>query len=88
MKEADKELLKQKVLDFVKAQNGYDPAKPEKLDAFDEVDDLAVVYGEDIAVGIAGIGPTVDEAYQAFVRSWNDLNGFEWMEKGRKILGH
>ncbi len=77
----DKEKLKQRVLDFVKMQKGYNAKNYEELEAFCEDEDTyGVVYGEDLQAGIAGFGDTAELAYDDFVRSWNQFNGFEWIK--------
>ena len=31
--------------------------------------------------GISGVGATPDGAFNDFIRSWKELNGFEWIER-------
>ena len=79
-----KEALKRRVLEFVKAQAGYDEKKHEKLDAFcEDKDTYMVIYGENLWSGIAGTGITPDLAYNDFIRSWERYKGFDWIEKNR-----
>ena len=85
----DKEKLKQRVIEFVKMQKGYNENDHEKLEAFcEDKDTYGVIYGEDLQAGIAGFGDTAELAFEDFVRSWNRFNGFEWINKHKKILAH
>jgi hypothetical protein len=79
-----KDLLKKRVLEFVKEQPGYNEKKHEKLDAFCEDEDTyMVVYGDNFWSGIAGQGSTPELAYIDFVTSWDRYKGFVWIEKNQ-----
>jgi hypothetical protein len=85
----EKEKLKQRVLEFVKTQKGYNEKNYEKLQAFCEnKKTYCVIYGEGLQTGIAGYGDTTELAFDDFVRSWNQFNGFEWINKNKKMLAH
>lgn len=76
------ETLRKKILDFVKDQPGYDQEKYENLDiCFEDREDHLVILGTDLMTGMAGMGDTPNSAYEDFVKKWNELNGFEWIEK-------
>jgi hypothetical protein len=80
--------LKQRVIDFVKSQEGYDQTEHEKLAAFCENKDaFAVTYGHNMVEGIGGFGETPDLAFEDFVRSWNNLNEFEWLGNNKNRFG-
>jgi L-arabinose isomerase len=80
--------LKKRVIEFVKSQEGYDETEHEKLRAFCEnKNTFAVTYGDNIVEGIAGFGETPDLAFEDFVRSWNELNGFEWLRNNKNRFG-
>lgn len=82
MSNQQKEQLKQRVLEFVKHQEGYNPQEHERLDAFCENKETwGVTYGEDVQQGIAGFGSTPELAFRDFVRSWKELNGFTWIRE-------
>jgi len=79
-----KEKLKQRVMDYVRSQPGYNAKDHEALDAFcEDKENYMVIYGEDLMAGIAGVGETPDLAFNDFVRSWKELNGFDWIKKNR-----
>jgi len=86
---SEQEKLKQRVLEFVKTQKGYNEKDHEKLRAFcEDKNTYGVVYGEDIQTGIAGFGDTPELAFDDFVRSWNQFNGFEWIIQNKRNLAH
>ena len=80
---AKKEKLRKMVAEFLKAQPGYNPENPEKLWASSKNDSYTVIYGKDEMAGIMGFGDNVDSAFSDFVRSWNQLKGFEWIKKNK-----
>ena len=89
MSDEQKEKLIKRVMEFVKEQEGYDPATHEKLKAFCENKNTwAVTYGDDIVKGIAGFGETPEKAFEDFVRSWNYFKGFEWIKYNKSGLHH
>jgi hypothetical protein len=76
------------VIDFVKSQEGYDQKEHEDLTAFcEDKNTFAVTYGHNIVEGIAGFGATPDFAFEDFVRSWNELKGFEWLRNNKSRFG-
>jgi hypothetical protein len=80
----DLEQLKNKVRTFVQHQAGYELYKNENLTVWcDDTQTIAVVFGPDVQVGIAGFGSDVDAAYKDFERSWNELKGFEWIANNK-----
>ena len=80
----EKEKLKRRVIEFVKAQPGYDEQVHEQLRAFcDDKEGYTVIYGNDEMSGIMGLGETPGLAFKDFERSWEELNGFTWIEKNR-----
>jgi hypothetical protein len=82
------EHLKQRVRDFVKSQPGYNADEHKDLDAFcEDKNTFGVIYGENIAIGIAGFGETADLAFKDFVRSWKELKGFERFRNNKSRFG-
>lgn len=72
--------LKEEVLTFVEQQEGY-PGLHENIRAWAGGPEWIVVYGENIEVGIAGVGTGPSEAYEDFLRNWSLLNGFARFRK-------
>jgi hypothetical protein len=80
--------LKQRVIDFAKSQPGYNQKEHEKLTAFcEDKNTFAVTYGHNIVEGIAGFGETPELAFEDFVRSWKELDGFEWIRYNKSRWG-
>jgi hypothetical protein len=78
------EELKQRVVDFVKFQEGYDAKEHEKMSAFcEDRNTFAVTYGLNIVEGIAGFGETPDLAFKDLVKSWHELKGFDWLRNNK-----
>ncbi|MGN6265431.1 MAG: hypothetical protein ACTHM5_07135 [Ginsengibacter sp.] len=77
------EKLRNEVVSFIKDQPGYEKFDPETLGAFQDGTAIGVLFGDNLQDGIAGFGINEDEAYEDFVRSWHDLNGFEWMKANK-----
>ena len=83
------ENLKKKIIEFVKAQQGYDQMKHEKLNIiFEDREDHLVILGIGLLAGMSGMGSSLNSAYLDFVKKWKDLNGFEWIEKNHLTMNH
>ena len=81
------EILKEKVLNFVKAQKGFDNNDNKRIDLIQEEGNyVVVIYGENLKRCITGTGISVDLTYQDFLRSWRDLNGFAWLESRKSTI--
>jgi len=66
----DKQVLKEVVEVFVKQQKDYNPKEPIRV-VCDEGDLYFILYGPDIATGIAGFGITPEAALNDFKVNWN-----------------
>ena len=79
-----KDQLRNLVLKFIKTELGYNLETLEKIHVFCENSEVyTVIYGQDAMAGIMGLGQSVEEAFNDFVRSWSDLNGFEWINNNK-----
>lgn len=74
--------LKEGVLSFVEAQEGF-KGMHENVSAFAGDIEWVVIYGEDFQRGIGAVGLDAPDAYEAFVRTWYRLKGFDWIQKNR-----
>jgi hypothetical protein len=80
------EELESKVRGFLEAQPGFELYKNEPLRAFcEDPQYLGVIFGDDLQAGIGGLGEDVDKTYNDFVRSWNELQGFQWLKQNKMI---
>lgn len=76
--------LKNRVKEFLEGQPNYSQKPIEKLEVTQEDEhNVSVLYGDNLWVGIAGLGNNTEQAYDDFVASWKRLKGFEWFEKNR-----
>jgi hypothetical protein len=74
MAENDKEELHEKVQQFLKRHNDFDDKKNLSV-VCDEGDSYYILYGEDIAVGVAGIGQNPEAAFKDFIDNWHRYRG-------------
>ena len=80
----DPEKLKQRVLEFVRTQQEYNEKLYEDLQVFCiQKAGCMIIFGKNERSGISGVGATPDGAFNDFIWSWKELNGFEWIEKNR-----
>lgn len=70
--------LKEKILRFVEAQEGF-PGFHQPIQVFGGGQEYVVIYGPNFQRGITGIGSNPMNAYEEFVRSWVELRGFNWI---------
>jgi hypothetical protein len=81
-----KEELKERVLKFIEAQPGYDADQVEEITVkYNHMDTWSIVYGESMALGIAGIGDSPEDAFDDFVIKWRFFKGFEWIRKTKML---
>ena len=66
----DKQRLKEKVEEFLKQDGNYDATQP-VIVVCDEGDLYFILYGQDLAVGIAGFGKTAETAFNDFKGNWS-----------------
>jgi len=64
-----RERLKEKVEAFLKQDGNYDTAQP-IIVVCDERNIYSILYGQDLAVGIAGFGKTAETAFNDFKGNW------------------
>lgn len=65
----DKAHLKERVQQFIEQQNPSEAPRPIRV-VCDEGDLYFILYGADIATGIAGFGETPDGAFNDFKDNW------------------
>ena len=70
MAENDREELQKRVQSFLNDQPLYDPGQPLSVTC-DEGDLYYILYGADIAVGVAGFGQTAQGAFNDFIDNWD-----------------
>jgi hypothetical protein len=76
--------LRQRTLDFIRSEPGYDDIKNEAVSATcSESDDYFILVGGNVQDGIGGFGPTQNAAFTQFVESWKRYKGVEWFVKMR-----
>ena len=64
----DKELLKDRVLQFLQQQNHFDVTQSVRVLCTNEL--YFILYEADIPTGIAGFGETIDGAFNDFTDNW------------------
>jgi hypothetical protein len=64
-----KNRLKEKVEEFLKRDGNYDAAQP-IIVVCDKGKLYSILYGQDLAVGIAGFGKTAEIAFNDFKANW------------------
>jgi hypothetical protein len=81
-----KEELKERVLKFIEEQPGYDADNVEEVKVSSNyMGTWSIVYGESLALGIAGIGDSPEDAFDDFVVKWRFFKGFEWLRKTKML---
>jgi hypothetical protein len=65
----DKELLKERVLQYLKQQNHFDETQSVRV--FYDNDLYFILYEAEVPTGIAGFGETIDGAFNDFTDNWS-----------------
>jgi len=87
MAEDDKVQLKERVQQFVNQQNPSEGSWPIRV-VCDEGDLYFILYGADIATGIAGFGETADGAFNDFIDNcFKYRNMKESVQKKKQMPG-
>jgi hypothetical protein len=69
MADDNKEILRNKILNFLKTQSTYNESQQIKI-ARTDGDFYFVLYGSALTLGVAGFGRTADSAYDDFIDNW------------------
>lgn len=81
MNNRNRQVLYNKVAQFIKQQPFYENYKNENIAVTSPLqENLPVNFGKNFTGGIGGSGESIDEVFEDFVLNWAKYEVFEWIE--------